>query len=154
LTLMQIGRPTSSWFRRSRHLLGAALLALLCACAPATPTAPAATPTGPLLPEDQAVQMGLSICNADRIRSSVEPVLEAVELTTNQAIADRLGRSSWAELPADSPVWLVKYTGAFSIAQPPGSGGVLVTPLGPFPACWAILEARFGARGTVYIPNK
>lgn len=129
------------------------LLALLSACAPASPPTPAATPTGPLIPKDQAVQMGLGICSSGRITSAIEPKLEAAELTTNQAIAAQLGRSSWAELPPDSPVWLVKYAGAFSIAQPPAGSGPSATALGPFPACWAIIEARFGARGTVYIPE-
>jgi len=130
------------------------LLALLAACAPASPAAPLATPTGPLLPKDQAVQMGMGICNSGRVASSVEPELDIAELTTNQAIAARLGRPSWADLPPDSPIWLVKFTGAFSIARPPSQGGTPSPALGPFPACWAIIEARTGARGTVYIPEK
>jgi hypothetical protein len=142
-----------------RRLVLLVLLALLSACAPASPAAPAATPTGPLIPKDQAIQMGLGICNSGRITSAVEPELDAAELTTNQAIAAQLGRPSWAELPPDSPIWLVKYRGAFSIAQPPATRGPSTgngTPapvLSSFPACWAIIEARFGARGTVYLPQ-
>ena len=136
------------------------LLVLLAGCTPVSSSAPAATPTGPLLTQDQAIQTGLGICNSGRITSSVKPKLDSVELTTNQAIAARLGRPSWADLPPDSPVWLVKYTGAFTLAVPPAQGATpqksatAAPALGPFPACWAIIEARTGARGTVYIPDK
>lgn len=135
------------------HLLAALALALLAACANVAPTAPKATPTGPLIPKEQAIELGREICNSGRIASASAPTLEAAELTTNQAIAARLGRKSWADLPADSPIWLVRFSGAFSVAQRAGGSGGAAQALGPFPACWAIIEARTGARGTVYIPN-
>lgn len=139
--------------------LAPTLLALLPACATVASTHPAPTPTGPLLPKEQAIEMGRSICGSGRITSASEPALDVAELTTNQTIAERLGRSPWAGLPADSPVWLVKFTGAFTIAasaagRSPGQGGAPTPALGPFPSCWAIIEARTGARGTVYIPEK
>jgi hypothetical protein len=127
---------------------------LFAACAPVPPTAPQATPTGPLIPKEQAIQLGQEICNSGRVASASKPTLDAAELTTNQAIAKRLGRKTWADLPADSPIWLVRFNGAFSVARPPGGSSGNAQALGPFPACWAIIEARTGARGTVYIPEK
>jgi hypothetical protein len=143
----------SEMVRAKRRRMWLALWLLLAACAPATPAAPQATPTGPLLPRQQAIQLGLEICGKGRITSSTEPALDVAELTTNQAIAARLGRPTWADLPADSPVWLVKFKGAFSLARPPAGSSAASPAPGPFPACWAIIEARTGARGTVYIPE-
>lgn len=133
--------------------LAPALLAALSACTPGSPAAPAPTPTGPLFPKDQAIEMGLQLCASGRLTAVGEPSLDVAELTTNQAIAARLGRPPWAGLPADSPVWLVKFTGLFTIAQPPAQGSTPAPALGPFPSCWAIIEARTGALGTIYIPE-
>jgi hypothetical protein len=129
-------------------------LALLAACTPASPAEPAPTPTGPLISEAQVIEMGLSICTSSQVTSAAEPALESAELTTNQAIAGLLGRPPWPSLPADSPIWLVKFSGAFSVARSPSGGSATAQPAGLFPACWAIIEARTGARGTVYIPEK
>jgi hypothetical protein len=126
---------------------------LLAACAPASPTASAPTPTSLLISESQVIEMGRSLCTSSRVTSANEPVLESAELTTNQAIADLLGRPPWSDLPADSPVWLVKFSGAFSVVRPPSGGSATAQPAEPFPACWAIIEARTGARGTVFIPE-
>lgn len=97
--------------------------------------------------------MGRSLCASSRVQAAGEPQLESAELTTNQAIAEQLGRPRWGGLPPDSPIWLVKFTGVFTIPQPPAGNGAPATVQGPYPACWAIIEARTGARGTVYIPN-
>ncbi len=146
-----IGTLAALWLKRLRHLLLAMALMLLSACARSV--SPAATPTGALLSREQAVEMGRSICASSRVHAQGEPRLASAELTTNQAIAARLGRPTWGGLPPDSPIWLVKFSGVFTIPQPPAGGGTPASPQGPFPACWAIIEARTGARGTVYIPN-